>query len=104
MSRRSPYLVLLACMFASQAALIVMTPVLAQAAADLGVSVGAAGQLRSVAGLTAALTTLLVPRAARRTSLGRLMLGSCVLLALGSLAAAAAPTFAALAAAQVPVG
>jgi predicted MFS family arabinose efflux permease len=91
-------------MFASQAALIVMAPVLTSAAADLHVSTSTAGQLRTVAGLAAALTALLVTRAARVFGLGRLLLAATGLLALSSLASAAAPSFALLAAAQLPLG
>jgi hypothetical protein len=38
------------CLFAGQAALITMSPVLADAASDLHVSTAAAGQLRTIAG------------------------------------------------------
>jgi predicted MFS family arabinose efflux permease len=91
-------------MFASQASLIVMAPVLTEAASDLHVSTSTAGQLRTSAGLAAALTALLVSRAARRFGLGRLLLAACALLALASLASAAAPNFAVLVVAQLPLG
>ena len=92
------------CLFASQSALIVMAPVLAEAATDLHVSTSAAGQLRTVAGLAAGITALLVTRATRVVGLGRLLLGGSVLLALASAASAAAPTFALLVLAQLPLG
>ena len=41
------------CLFAGQAALIAMSPVLAEAASDLHVSTAAAGQLRTITGLAA---------------------------------------------------
>ena len=63
-------------LFAAQAAAIVVSPVLGRVAADLDVSTATAGQLRTVSGLAAA----------------------------GSLASAAAPTFAALAVAQIAIG
>ena len=91
-------------LFAGQAALIAMSPVLAQAAHDLRVSTAAAGQLRTVAGLAAGMTALLLGRIAGRLGLGRQLLAAAALLALGSLASAAAPSFALLAVAQVPVG
>jgi predicted MFS family arabinose efflux permease len=100
--RATPALTL--CMFAAQAAVIAMAPVLAQAASDLHVSTSAAGQLRTVTALAAAVTALLVARAARAAGLGRLLVGSSALLALASLASAAAPTFALLVLAQVPLG
>jgi predicted MFS family arabinose efflux permease len=91
-------------LFAGQAALIAMSPVLAQAAHDLHVSTAAAGQLRTVTGLVAGIAALLLGRAAGRLGLGRQLLSAAALLVLGSLASAAAPNFALLAVAQVPVG
>ena len=91
-------------LFAGQAALIAMSPVLTDAASDLDVSTAAAGQLRTVTGLTAGITALLLGRLAGRVGLGRQLVGASFLLALGSLASAAAPSFALLVAAQVPVG
>jgi DHA1 family inner membrane transport protein len=91
-------------LFAGQAALIAMSPVLTEAASDLDVSTAAAGQLRTLTGLTAGITALLLGRLAGRFGLGRQLVGASVLLALGSLASAAAPSFAVLALAQLPVG
>jgi hypothetical protein len=71
---------------------------------DLRVSTAAAGQLRTVTGLVAGMTALLLGRIAGRLGLGRQLLAASALLALGSLASAAAPSFALLAVAQVPVG
>ena len=103
-SHRSTAAVLFTCLFAAQAAVIAMTPVLAEAAADLHVTTAAAGQLRTIAGLVAGITALVVGAAAGRVGLARQLLAGCVLLAIGSAASAAAPTFALLAVAQVPVG
>ena len=86
------------CLFAAQAALIAMSPVLADAASDLHVSTAAAGQLRTVTGLAAGITALVLGAVAGRVGLGRQLLAASALLALGSLASAAAPTFALLAA------
>ena len=91
-------------LFAAQAALIAMSPVLAEAADDLDVSTAAAGQLRTITGVAAGVTALLVSVGMVRLSLARQLLLSSLLLALGSLASAAAPDYAVLAAAQVPVG
>ena len=85
-------LALFSALFAAQAGLIAMSPVLAQAAADLHVSTAAAGQLRSVAGLTAGLTALVLSMGAGRVALPRQLLVASVLLALASLACAAAPS------------
>lgn len=101
---RSATVTLFTALFAAQGALIAMSPVLAQAADDLDVSTAAAGQLRTVTGVAAGVTALLVSLGMVRLGLARQLLLSSVLLALGSLASAAAPDYAVLAAAQVPVG
>ena len=92
------------CLFAGQAALIVMSPVLANAASDLHVSTAAAGQLRTITGLAAGIAALMLGAFAGRLGVGRQLLAGSMLLALGSIASAAAPTFALLALAQLPVG
>jgi predicted MFS family arabinose efflux permease len=96
--------VLFLCLFAGQAGLIALSPVLAEVAHDLGVSTAAAGQLRTVAGLVAGVTALGLNRVGSRLGVGRQLLAGAGLLALGSLWSALAPSFALLAAAQVPVG
>jgi DHA1 family inner membrane transport protein len=96
--------VLFACLFAGQAGAIALSPVLAQVARDLDVSTALAGQLRTIAGLAAGVTALALGRLGARVRLSRQLLGGSLLLAAGSLASAAAPSFAALAAAQIPVG
>jgi predicted MFS family arabinose efflux permease len=101
---RATSFLLFLCVFAAQSGLIALSPVLVEVANDLDVSTAAAGQLRTVAGLAAGFTALALPLAARRHSLRRLLVGGAGLLAAGSLASAAAPSFALLALAQVPVG
>jgi predicted MFS family arabinose efflux permease len=101
---RSVSAVLFLCLFAAQLGLIALSPVLVEVAGDFGVSTAAAGQLRTVGGLAAGFTALALPIATRRLGLRRLLVSGAVILGIGSLASAAAPTFALLAAAQVPVG
>ena len=101
---RAVSITLFLCLFAGQAAVIVMSPVLAKAAGDLHVSTAAAGQLRTITGLAAGITALMLGVVAGRAGLGRQLLVASVLVALGSLASAAAPTFTLLALAQLPVG
>jgi DHA1 family inner membrane transport protein len=96
--------VLFLCLFAAQAGAIALSPVLAEVARDLDVSTAWAGQLRTVAGLVAGVTALALGRVGGGFGLGRQLLGGATLLALGSLASAAAPSLALLAVAQVPVG
>jgi DHA1 family inner membrane transport protein len=92
------------CLFAAQAALIAMSPVLADAASELHVSTAAAGQLRTITGLSAGITALVLGVLAGRVGLGRQLLAASALLAIASIASAAAPTFSLLAVAQLPVG
>lgn len=92
------------CLFASQSAVIAMAPSLSAAAADLNVSISAAGQLRTITGLVAGVTALALGLVARRLSLGRQLLAGTVLLAIGATASAAAGSYVMLALAQVPVG
>lgn len=96
--------VLFLCLFAGQAGAIALSPVLVEVARDLDVSTATAGQLRTVAGLVAGLTALALGRLGARFALSRQLLGGSLLLALGSLASAGAPSIGLLAAAQVPVG
>lgn len=96
--------VLFLCLFAGQAGTIALSPVLAEVAADLDVSTALTGQLRTIAGLVAAVTALALGRLGGRVRLGRQLLAGSILLAVGSLASAAAPGIGLLAAAQIPVG
>jgi predicted MFS family arabinose efflux permease len=96
--------VLFLCLFAGQAGLIALSPVLVDVAHDLDVSTATAGQLRTVTGLAAGCTALALGRVAGRFGLGRQLLAASILLALGLGATAAAPGFLALALAQVPIG
>ena len=104
MAERRVTLSLFLCVFAAQSGAIALSPVLAAVAADFDVSTAAVGQLRSVAGLAAGVASLALPAAARRFGLGRLLRAGAALLAVASLASAAAPTLSLLALAQVPIG
>jgi len=95
---------LLAALAASQAALVVLNPLLPEVAADLGISVATAGQLRTVSGLAAGVAALTAGLWATRLGLRELLLGGVVVLALGSVVSAAAPDFPVLVAAQVLAG
>jgi len=96
--------VLFLCLFAAQAGAIALAPVLAEVARDFDISTAAAGQLRTIAGLVAGVTALALGRVGTRVGLGRQLLAGSILLVLGALASAAAPSIGLLAAAQVPVG
>lgn len=92
------------CLFAAQAGLLTLSPILSSVANDFGVSTAAAGQLRTLVGLVGGIAALAVVLVGRRVGLRRLLLAGNGLLALGSVASAAAPSLIALAAAQVAVG
>jgi predicted MFS family arabinose efflux permease len=95
--------VLFAALFAAQAAVIALSPVLPRVAAELAVSTATAGQLRTAAGLAAGVAALLVTRWTR-ADLRKLMVAATGLVAVGSLLSSLAPTFTLLVAAQVVVG
>jgi predicted MFS family arabinose efflux permease len=99
-----PSAVLFACLFASQSALLVLSPILVDVAREFGVSTATAGQLRSISGATGGMTALLLATAARRPGLRELLSVGAALLALASALSAAAPSFAVLAVAQAILG
>src|SRR3954471_2854322 len=99
----SPTVVLFITLFASQAGVLVMSPILAGVAAEFDVSIAEAGQLRILAAPFAAVVALLTGRALAWYSPRALIGTGGVFLALGSVASAAAPNFAFLALAQVPM-
>ncbi|HWQ23483.1 MAG TPA: MFS transporter [Gaiellaceae bacterium] len=103
-SPRATGLTLLLCLAAAQAALLVLTPVLAPMASDLGVSTAVAGQLRTVSGLAAGATALLMGLVAARFGLRRLLGAGLLVVAAGSALSALAPDFALLALAQLLIG
>src|SRR3954452_9052285 len=102
LSRPSP--VLFACLFASQAGLLVLSPILPEIAREFGISTAAAGQLRTISGATGGITAVLLALAGRRPGLRTLLSSGATLLALGSILSAVSPTFAVLAIAQGILG
>jgi predicted MFS family arabinose efflux permease len=100
----SPRTVTFLCLFTSQAALLVLSPVLPEIARDFGVSTAAAGQLRAVTGATGGVTALALAVVPRRPGLRELLSLGAICVALGSALSAAAPSLAVLALAQGVVG
>src|SRR4051794_35161119 len=96
----SPTVVLFLALFASQAGVLVMSPILARVAAEFDVSIAEAGQLRILAAPFAAVVAVLTGRALSRFSPRALIGAGSALLAVGSVLSAAAPTFVLLALAQ----
>jgi predicted MFS family arabinose efflux permease len=99
-----PSPVLFLCLFASQAGMLVLSPILPEIAHEFGVSTATAGQLRAVSGATGGVTAVLLAIAPRRPGARELLSAGAALVALGSAASAAAPHFAVLAAAQAVLG
>jgi MFS transporter, DHA1 family, inner membrane transport protein len=102
LTRPSPVLFL--CLFASQAGLLVLSPILPDIAREFGISTATAGQLRSISGATGGLTAVLLAVAPRRLGLRDLLSAGAAFVALGSALSASAPTFGVLAAAQGVLG
>ena len=101
-ARPSP--VLFACLFASQAALLVLSPVLTDIAREFRTSTAAAGQLRTILGAAGGVTALSLALAGRRPGLRDMLLHGASLVLAGSVASALAPSFAVLAVAQAVIG
>ena len=99
----SPSLVLFLAFVASQAGVLVLSPILSDVADDFGVSIAAAGQLRILAAPLAVVAALVAGRLLTRYSPRALLGAASALLAVGSLASAAAPSFTLLALAQIPM-
>jgi DHA1 family inner membrane transport protein len=95
---------LLVALAASQAALVVLNPLLPDVARDLDISVAAAGQLRTASGLAAGVAALVIGMLAARFGLRELLLAGVGILAIGSALSAAAPSLAVLVLAQVLAG
>lgn len=110
---------LFATLFSAQACLVVLSPILSEVAVDLGATVAAVGQLRSISGAVAAAVALVVaaPASARwrrapwrrrdrggPARLRELLTVGLALLAAGSILSAVARSFALLAAAQAVLG
>ncbi len=99
----TPARLLFMCVFTSQAAVLVLSPILVDVARDLDVSTAVAGQLRVFAAPVALVAAVLVARSAGRLPLRTLLSSGTALVGLGSVASAAAPSFVVLALAQVPL-
>ena len=100
----SPARTLFLSMFAGQAGFLVLTPILPDISREFGVSTATAGQLRLFSGAAGGVVALALAPLARRVDLRDLLTMGLALLATGSFAGAAAPSFAILAAAQLVVG
>lgn len=102
LGRPSPVLFL--CLFASQAGMLVLSPILPDVAREFGVSIATAGQLRAISGATGGLAAVLLAIVPSRPGARDLLSAGAALVALGSALSAAAPAFAVLAVAQGVLG
>lgn len=100
----SPSVVLFACLFAAQASVLVLSPILPDIAAEFGMSTATAAQLRSISGLTAGLSAFVVAAAGDRVALRSLLYAGLGLLAVASTGSALAPSFLALVVTHVLIG
>lgn len=98
-NRRSalgPGWVLFTALFAAQAAILVLSPILPALSEEFAVSTSAAAQLRSVSAITAGVIALALAAFGKRLGLLTLVKSGLTLLAICSLLSALAPTFAVL--------
>jgi predicted MFS family arabinose efflux permease len=100
----STLLPLFLCSFAGQATLLTLSPLLPDIAAEFGVATASVGQLRALSGLVAGVTAVAMVVRPPRLHLRTVLYCGLASLAVGSIACAAAPSLAWLAAAQVPIG
>src|ERR687895_269328 len=103
-SPRATAATLFLCLAASQAAVLVLTPVLAPVAADLDVSTATAGQLRTISGISAGAVAICAGLLSSRIGLRELIGAGLAALAVGSALSAAAGAFVVLAVAQALIG
>src|SRR5262245_65967733 len=91
--RSAPGLVLFMCVFTSQAAVLVLSPILVKVARDVHVSTALAGQLRIFAAPVAAIVAVLLARFGGCIALRSILLAGTTLVAVGGIARRAAPAF-----------
>jgi MFS transporter, DHA1 family, inner membrane transport protein len=103
-SRSHGVTALFAAMFAAQAGLLSLGPVLAHVARELDVSIAAAGQLRTLSGLAGGAAAVAVALLGPRLELRRTLITGHVMLAVGAIASAATPNLVVLAVGQAAVG
>lgn len=100
----SPSPILFLCLFTSQAALLVLAPILPDVAREFGVSTATAGQLRSITGAAGGLTAVALALLPRRPGLRDLLSAGAALVAAAAALTAAAPAFVVMAVAQGVLG
>ena len=95
---------LFAALFAAQAGLLSLGPILPDVAREFGITPAAAGQLRTLGGLGGGAAAIAVAVLGPRLGLRRMLVAGHSMLALGTIGSATAPNLTVLAAAQATVG
>jgi predicted MFS family arabinose efflux permease len=105
-SRRvaGPKAALFAAMFAAQAGLLALGPILPEVAGEFGVTPAAAGQLRTLGGLAGGTAAIAVAILGPRLGLRGLLVSGHLVLAVGAIGSATAPSLVVLAVAQAGIG
>ena len=103
-TRPQPAVILFLGLFAAQSGFLVLTPILPDVARELGVSTATAGALRIASGLAGTSVALTLGVTAPRLGLRDLIAAGLLLVGLGSVTGAVAPTFLVLAVSQVALG
>ncbi len=96
--------ILFLCLFAAQSGQLALTPVLADAAREFGVSTAAAGQIRTAAAVVAAAAALAVGAVTARVRLPTVLSGGIALLVVGAAMSFVAPSVFVLIAGQALTG
>ena len=104
LTRPKPAAILFLAVFAAQTGFLVLTPILPDVARELGVSTAMAGELRIASGLAGTAVALILGLTAPRRGLRDLVAAGLLLVGLGSIAGAAAPSFPVLALSQLALG
>ena len=100
----SPTPILFAALFAAQAGLMSLGPILPDIAREFGVTAATAGQLRTLSGLGGGAAAIAVALLGSRLGLRRMLIAGNAMLALGTIGSAAATNLLVLAGAQAMVG
>lgn len=103
-SRRKAIAPLVLATMATQASIVVLVPIVVEVGRDLGASVSAVGQARTILAATAVVAALVIGQSIDRVGVRPLLLAGAALALAGAIGSAAAPSLGFFFAAQVPVG
>jgi predicted MFS family arabinose efflux permease len=101
---RRPAPLLFGSMFAAQAGILVLTPILPELSREFGISTATAGELRLLSAIAGGITALALAPLARRIDLRGLLIVGLTLLGAGAVGSSIAPGLVELGAAQFAIG